>query len=325
MAKGKYKTLLEKSVFAAISAIEIYNKPDFKYREETFSILMINSWELLLKAKILKDNSGSLKSIYVPRKTTNKEGKPLKRFFPALNRSGNPKTISIAKAIENLSLPKTLKENLYLLIEIRDNSIHFLNKHPFFKKKILEIGTANLKSYVNICNEWFNYDLSKYNFYLMPITFFHAYEIESFSINKQPKQIQNLINHILKKENEHPSNEKYEHNISLNIETKFTRSSDSNALQVKYSDDAKIEVKIDAEEKFIKKYPLDYNNLISKMKNRYKDFIVNNNFYSLKRQLENEEKYCRERYLDMIKKTGTCKKYYSTEIFKEFDKHYTKK
>ena len=32
--------IAEKSVAAALAAIEIYNKPDFKYREETFAILM---------------------------------------------------------------------------------------------------------------------------------------------------------------------------------------------------------------------------------------------------------------------------------------------
>ncbi|WP_373874268.1 DUF3644 domain-containing protein [Aeromonas caviae] len=35
--------MLEKSVAAMLSAIEIYNKPDFRYREETFSVLCINS------------------------------------------------------------------------------------------------------------------------------------------------------------------------------------------------------------------------------------------------------------------------------------------
>ena len=47
-----------------LSAIEIYNKPDFKYREETFAILAINSWELLLKARLLKLNSYRINSIY---------------------------------------------------------------------------------------------------------------------------------------------------------------------------------------------------------------------------------------------------------------------
>jgi len=57
------KDLLEKSIQAVLSAIEIYNKPDFRYREETFAILMCNSWELLLKAKALLDNSDSMDAI----------------------------------------------------------------------------------------------------------------------------------------------------------------------------------------------------------------------------------------------------------------------
>ncbi len=324
MAKKRYKILLEKSVAAAISAIEIYNKPDFKYREETFSILMINSWELLLKAKILKNNSGDLKSIYIPEKIKNKKGDILKRFYPKLNRAKNPMTIEIKGAIGKLELSDTLRENLYLLIEIRDNAIHFLNKEPFFQKKILEIGTANLKSFVNVCNNWFNYDLNKYNFYLMPISFFHSFEMESFSINKQPKQIQNLITYIIQKEIEHPSDERNNHNISLKLETKFIKSSNIEALPVKHSEDAKLKVKIDIDEKFKNQYPLDYQGLIKKMKNRYKNFIINNKFYFFKKELEFNKKYCDKRFLDMIKKAGTSKKYYSTEIFKKFDKFYIK-
>jgi hypothetical protein len=69
--KARCQHLLEKSVHAAFSAIEIYNKPDFKYREESFSILMVNAWELLLKARILQRNKNKLESIYIvdPNKT----------------------------------------------------------------------------------------------------------------------------------------------------------------------------------------------------------------------------------------------------------------
>jgi hypothetical protein len=44
------KELSEKSILAAVAAIEIYNKPDFHYREEAFALLATNAWELLLKA-----------------------------------------------------------------------------------------------------------------------------------------------------------------------------------------------------------------------------------------------------------------------------------
>ena len=52
----RYKKLFDKSISVILSAIEIYNKPDFKYREESFAILIVNGWELLLKSKILKEN-----------------------------------------------------------------------------------------------------------------------------------------------------------------------------------------------------------------------------------------------------------------------------
>jgi Protein of unknown function (DUF3644) len=56
--------LAEKSVQAAIAAIEIYNKPAFSYREEAFSLLMTNAWELLLKAKWLTENGETIQSLY---------------------------------------------------------------------------------------------------------------------------------------------------------------------------------------------------------------------------------------------------------------------
>ena len=60
------------------------------------------------------------------------------------------------------------------------------------------------------------------------------------------------------------------------------------------------------------------------MQKRYKNFVINNKFYAHKK-LERNDKYCGERFLDFIKKSGTSKKYYSADILKEFDKHYSKK
>ena len=325
MAKERYKTLLDKSIAAAISAIEIYNKPDFKYREETFAILMVNAWEILFKAKLLKDNKNKLYSIYISEKTTNKKGESLKRFFPKENRCGNPMTIEIFRAMERLEIDKVLKENIELLIEIRDNAIHYVNKELLFEKKILEIGTANLRSYVKVFNDWFEYDLSRYNFYLMPISFFHSFEMESFSINKLSKQTKNLLQYIILKEIEYPSNEENDHNISLKLTTKFEKGSDIEGLKVGYSDSPDFTIKVDAEDQFAKKYPLDYDELVKKIEKRYSDFIRNKVFWALKRKYGQNKKYSDEKYLNFIKKKGTKQRFYSTEIFKAFDENYTKK
>lgn len=74
-----YESLIDKSIGSMLSAIEIYNKPDFKYREETFAILAINSWELLLKARLLKLNNYRVNSIYCYKPYINKNGEKSKK------------------------------------------------------------------------------------------------------------------------------------------------------------------------------------------------------------------------------------------------------
>ena len=71
-----------------ITAIETYNKPDHKYREETFSILALNAWELLFKAKILAEKSNKLREIYKCENRKLKNGSKSKRKYVQKNRSG---------------------------------------------------------------------------------------------------------------------------------------------------------------------------------------------------------------------------------------------
>ena len=49
MPTPKYMLLVAKSR----SAVESYDRASSLYREETFAILMINAWELLLKARVI--------------------------------------------------------------------------------------------------------------------------------------------------------------------------------------------------------------------------------------------------------------------------------
>ena len=91
-----YRSLLDKSVNSMLSAIEIYNKPNFTYREETFAILAINSWELLFKAQLLRANNYNLKSIYVLEPIITKSGVQHKKHTkPKLSRSKNPMTLNL--------------------------------------------------------------------------------------------------------------------------------------------------------------------------------------------------------------------------------------
>ena len=56
MARGKVisKILLDSSQAALFAGIEIHNKPNIPYRYQTSIILIINAWELALKAFVYK-------------------------------------------------------------------------------------------------------------------------------------------------------------------------------------------------------------------------------------------------------------------------------
>lgn len=49
-----HKKLCDNSRAAMLAAIEIYNKPQTTYREQVVTVLVVNAWELILKAALCK-------------------------------------------------------------------------------------------------------------------------------------------------------------------------------------------------------------------------------------------------------------------------------
>ncbi|MGN2920300.1 DUF3644 domain-containing protein [Aliivibrio fischeri] len=244
-----HQIMLEKSISACISAIEIYNKPNFEHREETFSILMTNAWELLLKSKIVRDAGEEPSSIHIINK-----GKV------TISPSGNPKTISLGTALNRLlsngSVPKVVGDNVRLLMNIRDDSVHFMCGDLELSTSIQEIGTASLKNFMTLTMNWFNYDFSRYNFYLMPVSFFHLSDMTSFSIDSSVKT--NLLSYLKHIEKEHENDKDANYAISLKLHTKLVKTTNEEALQVLTNDPDAPEI-ILSEEDALKNYPHDYN------------------------------------------------------------------
>ena len=92
--KSRPKELVDGAIAANVSAIEIYNKPDFQYRAETFCILAINGWELLFKAKWLVENNNRMNSLCVKYADKKKDGSKSKKLKIKCTKSGNPITHS---------------------------------------------------------------------------------------------------------------------------------------------------------------------------------------------------------------------------------------
>ncbi len=323
--KSRCNEILDKSIAAMIAAIEIYNKPDFKYREETFTILAVNSWELLLKTKWLQIHGNKVTSLYVYEKMKRQDGQRGKRKIIKKTRSNNPFTHSleylVKKLCEKRMLDDVVRINIDALTEIRDSAIHFYNKSPLFSLRIQEIGSATLKNYVALAKEWLNINLSEFNFYLMPLGFMPPTKnIELIHLNKEEKNILSYLNSLdSEPENDRP------YSVSVNVDIKFTRSKAKDAINVQLSNDpdaTKIQL---TEQQFKDRYPLDYYLLIDECRERYTDFKLVAKFHNIRRSLLNNPKYSMTKKLDYDNPKSPKKDWYSRAIFTVLDKHYTKK
>jgi len=323
--------LVDKSVDACLAAIEIYNKPDFRYREETFSILMLNAWELLLKARVTKAGGGKTRAIEVWQPRTRPNGTKTTREYPKLNRSKNRMTIGLDRAIalvrelQSDSIDDRCVQNLNLLTEIRDNSVHLHNISPGLSQRIQEVGSAALRNYVIAAEQWFNVDLSDFNFYLMPLSFHSPTSVvESLRSERHPISVRNLLEHIANTEREHPSDEAADFNVTLQIQLRFVRTGSLDAIPVQITrDTAAVPVQV-SEENIRRSFPWDFRTLVTHLRGRYRDFKQDTNFYRIKREIERTERFSKPRYLDPARPKSGKKTFYSPGILSEFDRHFTR-
>jgi Protein of unknown function (DUF3644) len=323
------KDLHDKSVQAVLSAIEIYNKPDFRYREEAFAILMCNSWELLLKAKALIDNSESIDTIVATRPKKDEQSGET-RQVPKLNRCGNVMTVGLAYLSTAMleqkvgGISKEAIANIELLTEIRDNAIHLVSDDLALAQSVLEIGTASLKNYMTLATSWFGTDFSRYNFFLMPLSFFHGFEAaEAISVAPKSEQTRRFLEYFASVEKS--ANSDAPHAVTLKIETKVVKAKGSEGISVRWTSDPSAPALRISEESLLEKYPYDSGDLTKKLRDRYTNYKQDRRYFKLKGPLESDEKYCKVRYLDPKNPKSGSKKFFSTEVFKVFDLHYERK
>jgi len=115
------KEMIEKSISSFLLGLEIYSKPTIKHRIEVFSFFIVNAWELMLKAKMLKDG----KSICFKDTPT--------------------RALSIEYVINEVYPNKTqpLRVNLEKIVIFRNINTHFITEDyetvyaPLFQANIL--------------------------------------------------------------------------------------------------------------------------------------------------------------------------------------------
>ena len=315
---------MDKSIDSMLSAIEIYNKPNFSYREETFAVLAVNAWELLLKAYILRDNRYKLSALYVMEPVVNKDGTLSKnRRKPKLNRCGNPMSISIIDCLKILDgkhiLPQKLKNNIESIIELRDNSVHFVNLVPL-SKQIQELGFACIKNYISAIKLWnLSIDISRYNLYLMPLAYVDEKVTVESVITEDNKNYISFIKRLLESEQEDNS----DFDIAISIDIDFKKGNSFDAIGVKYSEDGTTVTL--TEEQILKSFPWTYKEVVSRCRERYLDFKQGSQFNTYIKAIKENPKLCAHRKLYVGNSKSPKTVYYSTNVLKFFDEQYTKK
>jgi hypothetical protein len=107
--------------------------------------------------------------------------------------------------------------------------------------------------------------------------------------------------------------------------TIVAQSSKNNGIGIKLTDDPNAPaIRLEEEEILKKKYPLDYKALTEKLKKRFEDFKINKKFHKLRKELMKDPKLSRTRYLDPSNPRSSKKDFYSPNIIRKFDKHYSK-
>lgn len=326
MRPALHMRLVEKAEAALTSAVEVYNKPAFAYREETFAILAINAWELLLKAKVLKNHGNAPKSIrvYVPRKT--RSGTLSKKRYLQRNRAGNPMTIGLGPCITALDesaeskLNTAIKANLDALIEIRDNAAHYVNASPVLARQVLEIGTATVKNFVILAKQWFDRELSKSLSLVLPLAFIDgAADIAAVTVSADESKLIKYLQTLALT----PGAQNEIFNVAVRIAVKFERSKLDSASKVVISDDPSATKISLSEEDIRERYPWDYTELIKRLEARYTNFKCNKRFHDIRKPLKSDKKYVNQRYLDPGNPRSAKKDFYNANVLQVFDKHYT--
>ena len=171
MKKEEGKRLIDKSIEAFVLGLEVYNKPTIKYRVEGFSFFVVNAWELMLKAEMIKRGI----SIYY---------------------SDNPnRTVSIDVAIRKTYPDKNtrIRQNLEKIVELRNISTHYITED--YEQKYVPLFQACVLNYVNEMSRFHSVDMTDIlsNNFLTIATSYEPLENEQIRIKYTPEVAEKFI------------------------------------------------------------------------------------------------------------------------------------
>lgn len=319
------QTLMKNWISAFFSAIEIHNKPRIDFRYPTVIVLLMNAWELSLKAYIYKYQKNN-KIILHDKKTDR---------YPSLEKCIN----LVLNWDENL----IYRESISNINKYRNIVVHSFSNE--LDEIIFSLIYQNVILYTRFLNDFLKEDITGYdeNFVLLPIGFKKPFDPIEFLWWKKSsipasKQVQDFLKWIITS-----TEELYEkwmddtlfvnYNLELVWKNKFKNadilvgiSNDSphkinKKTQIKLSSDPWVQtVREMTDSEIREEFPILYKNIPSLCKDRYNNFKQVQPFYNY----YNEVKAENNKWYIWNYDTENKKYRFNDKIFEIFDKYYTK-
>lgn len=311
MSRGKStkKLLLDSSQAALLAGIEIHNKPNIAYRYPTATILIVNAWELALKAYVYQ---------YIDKK----------RIYE----TDGKHTISLTKAltlvrdhintVEKNQKFMAISENISRLNEYRCSNIHFVE--AALDPVIFMLLAKAVINYDAFLKKYFNKDITKEdNLIILPIGLklpFDPIDYLKQSFTGVQNDFVNAVIHSIRELNGAGITDSIV--VGFNVITdrvKDIKNADIIAAltneesavpfrrAVRVTDDPNAPaVRFEPELP-----PLRYSDLQKCIKEKAPEIKFNNKFNTVMKKVKTNPKCCQVRYLDPKKKTGSKTEYYT--------------
>ena len=325
MARGKsnVKLLLDASEAALFAGIEIHNKPNIAYRYPTSVILIINAWELALKAFVFK---------YIGRGRIYENGK-------------DGHTISFSKALvlvkDYINTEKKNKEfkavyqNLFYLNDYRCSNIHYY-ENALDPIVFMLINKAVI-NYDDFLKRYFQKDITrKDNLIILPVGFKLPFDPVEYLKQDYGNAHNDFVNSVISTIRE-LAEDKIKDNIVIGFDvyTASQKKIDNADLiaaidqengtillskTVRFTDDPNAPA-VRVEKPLL---PLTYHEVRDKVKERRPDIKFGNTYNKVMKNVKQNKSLCETNYLDPKTKIGGKKDFYSENAIDEIIRLYDK-
>ena len=320
--------LMKNSIAAYFGAVEIHNKPNILYRYETTTLLLMNSWELILKAYIRKRIKKQ--SIYTRDGHTISLDKALNYVEAHIN-SQEPKSFS------------AVKENLCLIEEYRNNIVHYYNEN--LEPYIFMLVAKAALNYVEFVKKYFEKDiLNEEGLYILPLGFKLPFRPEKFLSRREAQSISSpesrrFINSIVRVIDDldekgvedtivvgfdiYLENVKKLKNSDLRVAITNIDEADAKIAKVQkvnLSDDPCAQRVSVSDDEMLKKFPLGYKSLCEKCRKRIPGFKQGKKFNGIMKRIKQKGTCAYVRRLDPQNEDSGFKMFYSNKAIDEIKK-----